>query len=125
MVSLQSKPVLAGGPTPAIEFARRILQTTEAWHRRARERRELALLSAPDFADLGISPGLARSELRRWPWQRWDAAWGEVDAARRAPPSEPAGPRRCRSVGGGSGLLTLAAAGLTILMFGLTPMLFI
>jgi uncharacterized protein YjiS (DUF1127 family) len=57
---------LRAGTSAALAAAAR---TMRAWRERARERRELAMLSPRDLYDIGVSAAAVRAELNRWPWQ--------------------------------------------------------
>jgi uncharacterized protein YjiS (DUF1127 family) len=55
-----------------------ILGCLRRWRERDRQRRELSLLNARDFADLAVPPSLVADELRRWPWQGPSPQWRTV-----------------------------------------------
>lgn len=47
----------------------RLRATLSVWRRRARERRELARVSARDLKDFGLTPGAARFEANKPFWR--------------------------------------------------------
>jgi uncharacterized protein YjiS (DUF1127 family) len=75
-------------PTPGYRYLAFVRRWRDLWGERIRLRRDLAMMSARDFGDLAIPPGLLRDELRRWPWQACSPEWREtaVPTRRQATP---------------------------------------
>ena len=69
------------GSGPAAFIA--ILRLLRVWRERAKERRELAMLSDREIADFRVPKLLAAEEARRWPWEEWDPQWREIETRRR------------------------------------------
>jgi uncharacterized protein YjiS (DUF1127 family) len=61
-------------PRPVI----RLLRLLARWRDRERQRRELATISARDFGDIAVPPGLIREEQARWPWQPMNPGWAAL-----------------------------------------------
>ena len=60
----------------------RLLRT---WRRRELHRRELSVLSSRDFGDLPVPQSLINEEIRRWPRQKWNQQWSQVNYKRGHP----------------------------------------
>jgi uncharacterized protein YjiS (DUF1127 family) len=56
-----------------------LLQVLRLWRARHRHRQELMQMSAPDLKDAGIPRDLVEHEARKWPWQKWNSQWEELD----------------------------------------------
>ena len=67
-----------------------ILKLLRLWRARHRHRRELAMMSKRDLKDARVALDLAAYEARKWPWQKWNPQWSELDEvllrANRGPP---------------------------------------
>jgi uncharacterized protein YjiS (DUF1127 family) len=69
---------LATGTRPGVRP--NIFRLLRLWRARHRHRRELAMMSARDCRDARIARDLAAYEAGRWPWQKWNPEWQELDA---------------------------------------------
>ena len=58
-----------------------ILQLLRLWRERHRHRQELMQMSARDLKDAGVPRDLVEHEARKWPWQKWNPQWHELDEA--------------------------------------------
>ena len=56
-----------------------ILQLLRLWRARHRHRQELMQMSARDLKDAGVPRDLVEHEARKWPWQKWNSQWQELD----------------------------------------------
>jgi uncharacterized protein YjiS (DUF1127 family) len=56
-----------------------ILQLLRLWRGRHRHRQELTQMSARDLKDAGVPRDLVEHEASKWPWQRWNSQWRELD----------------------------------------------
>ena len=56
-----------------------IRQLLRLWHARHRHRQELMQMSARDLKDAGVPRDLVEHEARKWPWQKWNSQWQELD----------------------------------------------
>jgi uncharacterized protein YjiS (DUF1127 family) len=59
---------------PAVQWLRLLAR----WRERERCRRELAAMTALDFGDIAVPPGLIREEQARWPWQAMSPGWAAI-----------------------------------------------
>ncbi len=98
-----------------------LLRLFRVWRQRARERNELSEISVRDCADMGILKSLAAGEARRWPWQKPNPEWREIETARHGVPSTAPSPPQPAVAAERATALSLAAAALTILLWALTP----
>jgi uncharacterized protein YjiS (DUF1127 family) len=58
-----------------------VLQLLRLWRARHRHRQELMQMSARDLKDAGVPRDLVEHEARKWPWQKWNPQWHELDEA--------------------------------------------
>lgn len=79
-------------PAPQTDSSERPRRMPPGWRERARQRRALAVLRTRDFGDLSVPGSLLADELRRCPWQRFSAQWGEIHPAGAALRSDPVEP---------------------------------
>jgi uncharacterized protein YjiS (DUF1127 family) len=63
----------------------RLLRLLARWRERERHRRELATMSAIDFGDIPVPPGLIREEQGRWPWQPMSRGWAALSREKYVP----------------------------------------
>jgi uncharacterized protein YjiS (DUF1127 family) len=56
-----------------------ILQLLRLWSARHRHRQELMQMSARDLKDARVPRDLVEHEVRKWPWQKWNSRWQELD----------------------------------------------
>jgi uncharacterized protein YjiS (DUF1127 family) len=56
-----------------------ILQLLRLWRARHRHRQELMQMSARDLKDARVPRDLVEHEARKWPWQKWNSQWQELD----------------------------------------------
>jgi uncharacterized protein YjiS (DUF1127 family) len=80
--SRSAMPADAGSPAPnglAVPRNRiAVVGRLRAWRKRGEFRRELSAMSARDFHNLKVPPGLVADELRRWRWQEPSRQWRVV-----------------------------------------------
>ena len=55
------------------------LQLLRLWRARHRHRQELMQMPARDLKDAGVPRDLVEHEARKWPWQKWNSQWQELD----------------------------------------------
>ena len=70
----QETPRCWAGPCPSI------IRVLKIWRARHRQRRELAMMSERDLADLGLSRDRAMWETARWFWRDWSPHWNDTRA---------------------------------------------
>ena len=56
-----------------------ILQLLRLWCARHRHRQELMQMSARHLKDARVPHDLVDHEARKWPWQKWNSQWQELD----------------------------------------------
>ena len=56
-----------------------IFQLLRLWRARHRYRQELMRMSARDLKDARVPRDLVEHEARKWPWQKWNSQWPELD----------------------------------------------
>ena len=56
-----------------------ILQLLRLWCARHRHRQELMQMSARHLKDARVPRDLVEHEARKWPWQKWNPQWQELD----------------------------------------------
>jgi uncharacterized protein YjiS (DUF1127 family) len=56
-----------------------MLRQLRLWRARHRHRQELMQMSARDLKDAGVPRDLVEHEVRKWPWQKWNSQWQELD----------------------------------------------